>query len=54
MEKELKRQQDPRLLGQGYLFDQYPYAEPKVKDYYNRFKKGEKIKAGWVNDTDYE
>jgi arylsulfatase A-like enzyme len=54
MEKELKAQQDPRLLGKGYLFDQYPYAEPNVRDYYNRYKKGEKIKAGWISESDYE
>ncbi|MBE9461411.1 sulfatase [Dyadobacter subterraneus] len=54
MEKELKAQNDPRILGKGYLFDQYLYAEPKVRDYYNRFKKGEKIKAAWINESDYE
>lgn len=54
MEKELKQQKDPRILSKGYLFDQYLYAEPKVRDYYNRFKKGEKIKAAWINESDYE
>lgn len=54
MEKELTQQKDPRILGKGYLFDQYLYAEPKVRDYYNRFKKGEKINAGWINESDYE
>lgn len=54
METELAAQSDPRLLGKGYSFDQYRYAEPKVQNYYNRFKKGEKIKAGWINETDFE
>ncbi len=54
MEKELKEQADPRMFGQGQQFDQYPYAESKVRDYYNRFKKGEKIKAGWISDSDFE
>jgi N-sulfoglucosamine sulfohydrolase len=54
MEMELKRQQDPRMTGKGYLFDQYLYAEPRVRDYYNRFMKGERVKAAWVNEDDYE
>jgi len=54
METELKAQQDPRMYGKGYLFDQYPYAEEKVRNFYERFTKGEKLKAGWVNDTDFE
>lgn len=54
LERELSQQQDPRMAGRGHIFDQYPYAEPKVRDYYNRFKNGEKIKAGWINDSDYE
>ncbi|WP_221391449.1 sulfatase [Dyadobacter sp. NIV53] len=54
MDKELKQQKDPRQSGMGYLFDQYLYAEPKVRNYYDRFQKGEKIKAGWINESDYE
>jgi N-sulfoglucosamine sulfohydrolase len=54
MEKELRAQSDPRMFGKGYIFDQYFYAEPKVRDYYNRFKKGEKINAGWISESDYE
>ncbi|WP_254412632.1 sulfatase family protein [Dyadobacter diqingensis] len=54
MEQELKAQQDPRMSGKGYLFDQYPYAESKVRDYYNRFMRGEKIKAAWIQESDFE
>jgi hypothetical protein len=40
MESELKAQSKIQgMAGKGYLFDQYPYAEPNVRDYYNRFKK---------------
>lgn len=51
---ELKQQQDPRMLGQGEIFDKYPYAEERVRGFYERYMKGEKIKAGWVSDTDFE
>jgi N-sulfoglucosamine sulfohydrolase len=54
MEKELKNQGDPRMNGKGYLYDQYPYAEEKVRNFYERFTKGEKIKANWINETDFE
>jgi len=54
MEQELKTQQDPRMFGKGYVFDQYPYGEPRVANFYERFMKGEKIKTAWVNDSDYE
>ncbi len=52
--KELKEQQDPRMFGQGHVFDEYPYADPKVQHFYERYMKGENIKAGWVNPSDFE
>lgn len=54
MENELKSQNDPRMFGKGYIFDQYLYGEPRVVHFYDRFMKGEKIKAGWVNESDFE
>jgi len=51
---ELKSQQDPRMFGQGHLFDEYPYADPSGKGFYERYMKGEKPKAGWVSPTDFE
>jgi len=53
MTARLTEQGDPRILGNGDIFDQYEYAG-EVKDYYNRFMKGEKINAGWVNPSDFE
>ena len=41
------------MFGKGNVFDEYPVASP-TKNYYERFMKGEKVKAGWVNETDYE
>lgn len=51
---ELKAQGDPRMLGQGHLFDEYPYANPNERNFYERYTGGEKLKAGWVNESDFE
>lgn len=53
MEAKLTEQQDPRILGHGEVFDNYPYSG-EVQNYYNRYVGGEKVKAGWVNETDYD
>lgn len=54
MERELKAQGDPRMFGKGVVFDGYQYAEPRFQNFYNRFMKGEKLDANWVNETDFE
>ncbi len=54
MERELKAQNDPRMFGKGYLFDQYEYANAEQRNFYERFMRGEKMKAGWVNESDFE
>ena len=54
MERELKAQGDPRMFGKGYLFDQYQYANPDGRNFYERFMRGEKLKANWVNESDFE
>lgn len=51
---ELKAQQDPRMFGNGGVFEAEPYANPGQRDFYRRYMSGEKIKAGWVNPTDFE
>lgn len=51
---ELKQQQDPRMLGQGEIFDLYPYADSSGRGFYERFMKGEKPRAPWVNQSDFE
>jgi len=50
---ELGRQHDPRMAGEGDMFDQFPYDSPN-RDFYNRWMKGERLKAGWVQQTDFE
>lgn len=52
LEAKLREQDDPRILGNGDIFDNYEYAGGK--DYYNRFMAGEVGTAGWVNETDYD
>ena len=51
---ELKAQQDPRMFGDGAGFEQYPYSDPSERDFYDRFMRGEKLRPGWVNDSDFE
>ncbi|WP_025763294.1 sulfatase family protein [Dyadobacter tibetensis] len=54
LEEELKKQQDPRMFGKGDIFDNYPYSEASSKNFYERYMEGEKLKAGWVNKSDFE
>lgn len=51
--QKLTEQGDPRILGNGDIFDNYEY-QGVVKNYYNRYISGEKVKAGWVNESDYD
>jgi N-sulfoglucosamine sulfohydrolase len=53
---ELARQRDPRVLGNGDIFDKYPYAHPVSRDFYNRYMRGEIRNhiTNWVSPTDFE
>lgn len=50
---ELRAQSDPRMEGKGAIFDQYPHASAN-RDFYNRWIKGERLKANWVDEKDFE
>lgn len=52
--KDLKEQGDPRVLGNGDVFDKYPYSGENVKNFHSRHVGGEKIQTHWVNPTDFE
>ena len=52
MESMLKTQDDPRMFGNGKIFDEYPATNGA--GFYEKFMKGEDVKAGWVNPTDFE
>ena len=42
------------MFGKGEVFEQYPYADERNRGFYERFLKGEKLTAGWVNKSDFE
>jgi len=54
--EELKNQGDPRVLGEGDIFDQYPIATKEdTEGFYDRYMKGEiKVTPNWVNADDFE
>lgn len=54
MEQKLREDKDPRILGNGAIFDTYKYSGDNLQDFYKRFMSGEKIKAEWINQTDIE
>ncbi len=51
---ELTAQEDPRMFGRGDVFDRYPHSNPANINFYERYMKGEKIQANWVNASDFE
>jgi len=54
LERELRAEGDPRMFGKGHIFDEYVYADEKTRNFYERFMRGEKVRAGWVNESDFE
>lgn len=50
----LTAEHDPRTLGQPDYFEKFPYADDKGRGFYERFKAGEKLNAGWVETSDFE
>jgi N-sulfoglucosamine sulfohydrolase len=52
MEALLKEQGDPRMFGNGKVFDDYPATSGA--GFYEKFIRGEEVKAGWVEPTDFE
>ena len=51
--QKLTERQDPRMLGQGDIFDSYPYMG-SARDAWNRIKKGESVPARSINKSDFE
>jgi len=52
--QELRREEDPRALGQGAVFDTYLFSNEKSRYFYDRYMAGVPVHAGWVNETDFE
>ncbi|MCF6357912.1 MAG: sulfatase, partial [Draconibacterium sp.] len=51
---ELKEQKDPRMFGNGHMFDEYLYSNKSDRNFYERYMNGENTRAGWVSKTDFE
>ncbi len=51
---ELQAQGDPRVMGNGYIFDEYIYANDANRNFYERYMAGEKVDHGWVNESDFQ
>lgn len=54
MARHLEEQNDPRMLGNGDIFDSYLYSNEADRNFYERFMNGEEVHAGWVNESDFE
>lgn len=54
--RELRAQEDPRILGNGSVFDDIPYADARTQHFYERYRAGKlnAQAAGWVNPSDFE
>jgi N-sulfoglucosamine sulfohydrolase len=49
LEAELRKQNDPRMFGKGYIFDNYPITPPRYMNYYENYIQGKnnnEIKLG--------
>jgi len=53
MNKKLTEQNDPRITGNGDIFDQYEYQGAEA-NYYNRYMGGEDVPAGWIEKSDFD
>ncbi len=49
---ELAEQRDPRMSGNGAVFDNYPLTGGQ--DFFEKFMEGDSDKTGWVNKSDFE
>ena len=54
MVAELTAQSDPRMLGNGDIFDAYVYSGENHRGFYERYMAGETLNAGWVSETDFD
>ena len=51
---ELEEQGDPRVLGNAAMLEAYEYADSATQGFYERYMAGEDVRAGWVNESDFE
>jgi hypothetical protein len=48
--RELKQQGDPRMLGNGRIYDEYPYGNTANRNFYDQVMRGEKSTADKVKE----
>ncbi len=51
---KLTEQGDPRMTGDGNIFDRYEHANKANVGFYEKYMRGEKVEAGWVAKSDFE
>ena len=54
MEDELLAQGDPRMSGEGDVFDRHQYSNPVTVHFYEQFLSGEHVGASWLTRSDFE
>ena len=53
--EELKQQADPRIAGNGRIFDDYPYATPPgLRGLYEKVMARKQLKANGISDSDIQ
>ncbi len=53
--EQLKIQNDPRMYGNGDIFDNYPFQSQKFWNFYGKYMAGDRsVNTGWVNESDFE
>lgn len=52
---KLREQLDPRVLGNGDVFELYKYGDSRSENFYERYlNHDKKLNWGWINDTDFQ
>ncbi len=51
---DLLAQEDPRAMGQGHVFDAYPYADEKMRGYYEQWAAGTPPPSPWFEAGDVD
>lgn len=54
MENELTAQGDLRMMGRGGEYEAFPVAFDDQRGYYEKFMRGDTVRAGWIFEDDYE
>ena len=54
MTAQLTKEGDPRMAGNGHIFDDYKQSGKNMINFYERFMSGENIRAGWINQSDID